>query len=236
MPSPLIHSYGGFSYGKKTAAANTAFVRAIWPYANQGSAPVANKPGSGIAHITSLIYKLGTTEHTLTLLRPLNWTTFSADAAASQAVVNLTANPGAYATVYKYPLANGQTAPRTADNLLAASDHVVYQAADGTWVYDTVSSIATLAVTLATNVPTGGVKAGGLLYHFGITTDVDPATGEAHPQFDVEVAASATIFRSYTDPSGLWHALHAGDPILLHSANATAQGWLECVSGFHGRH
>jgi len=235
MPSPLIHSYGGFSYGKKTQTAGTVIVRGIWPYF-QGGAPAAGVKGIGVAHVTTLVYQIGTTGHTITWMRPFNYTTFSADAAASQAVVNLTADPGSYSTAYKYPLPNGQTAPRTANNGIAGSDYVCYQAADGTWVIDTVSSVSSLAVTLTTNLPTGGVKAGGLLYFYGITTDTNPQTAEAHQQLEVLAAGSGTVQTTYTDPAGLFTAINPGDPLILHSSNGTTAGTFEVVSGFFAKH
>lgn len=238
--------WGHFAYGKTTASAGTAFARLIPPYRSVDSAAEqstnVNNPavGDGVIHLTGLRYQCGTTSHVLTFMKPLNYTTVSADAAASQAVVVLTADPGLYQTSdrYKYPLPAGMTAPATGNNGIAASDYVVYQAAAGHWVMDTVSSVSSLSVTLATNLPTGGVKAGAIFYFFGVSTDTDPQTNLAHQQADIEAAPSGTamVTLPLLSSGGVAHALHRGDPMIIHSNNATAQGWLQLASGFYGRY
>jgi hypothetical protein len=218
-----------FSYGKKTATAGTVINRAIFP-PRMGT----GKRYENTAIITDLIYNIGTTAHTITVMRPLNWTTFTANAAAAQAVVNIAEDPGTFQTagVYKYPLPNGQTVPRTANNTLAGSDYVVFQCADGGYVMDTVSSVSSLAVTLTTNLPTGGVLSGGILWWFGAITDTDPATNEAHQILDVLAASSGTVHTTFSNNHGLWNAYHNGDPVILQSSNGTTAGTFELVGGY----
>lgn len=213
---------GAQAYGAVTANANTVITRLVEP-----------KPGC-ITRIRYLSYTAGATAHTLTVMRPLNKTTLTAAASAAQAVVNIAANPGGYAALAR----NGVT-PRTADNLLAGSDFVAYQASDGTWVLDTVSSISSLAVTLTTNVPTGGLAAGTVLWWFGIITDANPGNAAVHPQFALTDAVTTT-FGSADDNYAGWigslppyNALGMtgfGEPIILHSGNATNAGTLNFVS------
>ncbi|MDE2101451.1 MAG: hypothetical protein KGL39_29670 [Patescibacteria group bacterium] len=245
MASPVIQSLGSFSVGRKTAALNTAFAVLIPPYGGGGQAPgIGNvglpggsaakpRPLTGVPHITSFILDTGGTAHTLTILRPMNYTWFSADAAAAQAVVALTADPGSFSTAYNYPLANGQTAPDAANDLIGSGDYCVYQDAKGRWVLDTATEGygATVAgsVTMTANLPTGGVKAGGLFYLLGQAADLDPATGLAHLQFDTTVSARL----SYTDPNGLWCGLHPGDPLVIYNPNGTAADIFQLVSGFY---
>jgi hypothetical protein len=246
MSAPLSPTFGTFCVGRKTAAGGTAFAQVIPPFSNQGGPGPGVTPNvlqnsgntrQGVTHITTLIYDIGTTIHTLTMMRPLNYTTFSAAAAASQAVVNITADPGVYAN-YKWPLPNAQVAVRTADNPIAANDYAVYQAADGTWVMDTVASVSTLAITMTTNVPTGGVLTGGLFYWFGISTDTDPATGNPHVQFDAAPAAGSGTSRVTFGPDGNGGlcALHPGDPLIIYSPNTTAAGFLQLVAGYYSGH
>jgi hypothetical protein len=125
-----------------------------------------------------------------------------------------------------------------ADNAIASSDYVVYQAADGHWVQDTVSSVSGLSVTLTGNVPTGGVLPGGLFYFFGISTDIDPATNLAHVLFDVlplGTTVTSTVRTEITDPNGLWCSLHPGDPILIYTANVTTAAIHQLTSGYYAR-
>jgi hypothetical protein len=229
----MSQQYGRWSVGKATATGGTAFAKLLPP-----ASELCQYPAGGMAKshtvITDISYSYPTTvTHALTILRPLNWTTFSADAAASQAVVNLTADPGSYSTVYQYPTRNS-VKPRTANNLIAASDYVVYQCPDGSYVMDTVASVATLAVTLTTNLPTGGVKAGDPLWFFGVAADTDPTTAVAHPGFSVVRApGSAGITTLHSEC--LFTSLHPGDPLIFYSDNATTAGTLEFAAGYYER-
>lgn len=232
MAGPTIQSVGSFSIGRKTAAIGTAFAVMVPPYSNQNTGVGTGKPGPGIPHITTLIIDAGSTLHTLTIMRPFNFTTFTADANAAQAVVNIAADPGNYASNFKYPLPNGMTAPSTANNLIAANDYVVYQSAAGQYVMDTVSSVSSLAITMTTNLPTGGVKQGGLFWFFGVAADTDPNTNLANTQFDTVISSRNNL----TDPNGLWCALHAGDPLLVYNPNSTAADTLQLLAGYYAKH
>ena len=240
--SALPQTYGAFSRGRKTAAGGTPFVQTIYPCKPQKAAwegtgtPVNPKIPAGTIHVTDFVYIVPTTAHLITIMRPLNWTTVSAAAVAAQAVLNITADPGNYATNYKYPLPNGQTVPSTANNLIAANDYVVYQTTAGQWVTDTVASVSGLAITMTTNIPTGGVSAGATFYWFGISTDTDPTYNEAHQQFDILQAASNTAPYTLQSPNGLWQAYHEGDPMIFYSSNATTAGFIELIAGYYARH
>jgi hypothetical protein len=238
---------GCFSRGRKTATGGTAFTQFVPPFpGTSGAQPTGgpgilpgapptgvHTPGRGIIHVKNFQYIVPTTAHLVTIMRPLNWTYLTANAAASQAVVVIANDPGAYATAgnYRYSLPNGQTIPSTANNLIAASDYVMYQATAGQWVLDTVASVSGLSITLTNNVPTGGTLANTPLYWFGVSTDTDPWTNEAHQQFDVLAAASNTANYSLSDSTGLWHTYHQGDPLVFYSSNATTAGFIELISG-----
>lgn len=223
---------GTVSAPRATATADTAFTSLIKPFSGAGFSP-KGKPCAAYTHVSKVCYTTGGTAHPIYILRPFNYTTFSADAAASQAVVNITADPGVYSTNYLYNAPTGTF--RTADNAIAANDYVCYQAADGTWVVDTVSSVSSLAITLSNNVPTGGVKKGGLFYFFGIATNTDPATGYAHPT--TTIAASQTKDVTWADSNvGVVTSLHLGDPLIFYSGNGTAAGILEYLSGFYSQY
>lgn len=225
---------GHFNVGPFTAAGGTAFAGLIPPNMAAGLLGQGVK-AKGRAKVGRTCYTTGATAHKIAFLRPLNYTTFSADAAAAQAVLNVTADPGLYATAanWKYDAFPNGT-PAVANNAIAANDYVVYQNADGTYTLDTVSSVSSLAITMTSNVPTGGVKAGGLFYFYGIVSDLNPWTGLAHAQNTI--AASQTRDVSWSDSSvPVVSALHDGDPLIFYSPNGTNAGTLEFVSGWYGK-
>lgn len=217
-----LPAYGGRSYGKSTATAGTVFTRLVEPHAGMNA----------ITRLLKAIYTAGVTAHTLTAMRPLNATTTSAAASAGQAVINLTADPGDY------------TGSRVADNLIAANDYLAYQCADGTWVVDTVSSVSTLAITMTTNVPTGGVNSGAPVFFYGIITDTNPANSLAHPQFTLPASTVTTLedrdvgfVSSVANPNAnftnFYIASGKGQPLILHSGNASNAGVLEMVTAMY---
>lgn len=227
MGSFAMPVYGKKSYGRITQNANTKIVRLVEPMIG------------ACTHIQRAVATTSTTAHILTVLRPLNKVTTTAAAAAAQAVINISADPGNY------------TGIRTADNAIAASDWVAYQCIDGTWVVDLVSSVSSLAITMTNNVPTSGVASGAEFWFFGIETDSNPCDATVHPRYTC-TASSTNVFGSYdaavgwqgsiqAPNSSLFSAslLHAdmktgkGHPLLLVVDNATAAGTLEEVVAFY---
>lgn len=205
--------YPTFAKGAKTAAAGTKINHLIPPHKGKKT------------KVTSVTVTAGATAHTLTCLRPLGTTTLAADAAAAQAVVVLTAEPGDY---------DASTTPRTADNVIASADYLAIEAPDGTVILDTTASArnaTTGVVTMTTNIPTGGVKAGAKVWFYGISSDTDPHTAEAHPFLNVP--ASATTTWAPTDGS-VFESLHAYEPLILQDNNATTAGTIENCSGVYG--
>lgn len=215
-------------YGKLTQNAGTVITRLVEPMPN------------AFTRIVSVWYTASTTAHTLTVMRPLNVVTFTAAASAGQAVVNISADPGDY------------TGIRTSDNAIAGSDFVVYEVADGTYALDTVSSVATLAVTLSNNVPTSGVLAGGKLWFYGIITDTNPLNAQAHPQFTLPASVTTYLgtdsgegiagFVGSIAPPGGTYGWPTGtginltgryEPLIVHSGNATAAGTIEKVTAIY---
>ena len=217
---PVFTSKG---YGKLTQSAGTVITRLVEPVKN------------AFTRLVSVWYTAGATAHTLTVMRPLNRVTFTAADAAGQAVVNISADPGNY------------TGIRTADNTIAANDFVVYESADGTFVLDTVSSVSSLAITLTSNVPTGGVLVGGYFWWYGIITDTNPNDATAHPQYTLP--ASVTTYLGTDAGEGIAGFVgsipgnqKAGslinvngkyEPLILHSGNATNAGVLEKATAIY---
>lgn len=179
--------------------------------------------------LLGISYTSAGTAHTLTALMPLAFCTLTADAAAAQAVVNINRNPGAFAA---NAVLDKQPVPSVADNLMAASDYVALQLPDGNIFVTTVSSIATLAVTLAANVPTGGALKGAKLWFYGITTDTNPSTRLAHPAWLPAVSATTAI----TPPGDglLCQTPDVDSPMIIVSSNATAAGTINGCTGVYG--
>jgi hypothetical protein len=250
--------YPTFFVGRATASANTAFTQLIPPFPGAAGAPLiysvdgsgipnwSRSPGGtqGYSHVTDLVYTTGNTLHQIAVMRPLNWTTFSA--AVAKNVTNIggkvTADPGTWQTagVYKYPLPGGvTTVAATANNTISTGDYVAYQLSDGTWQLDSIAS-GTFAggnLTLTTGTPnttTGTIAANSPLFWYGIVSDTDPATGMGHPQWDT--TANTTNEKFQSNVCSLVASLHPGDPIFFYSPNGTAAGKLSYVAGFFARH
>jgi hypothetical protein len=178
-------------YGKKTETADTAIVRTIPPH----------KTSSGdrsYTRLTSLFYRCGTTAHTLTVMRPLGTTTLSAAALAAQAVINLVADPGS----------------------IAANDYLVIEKPDGTFHTAIVSSVATLAITLTANVPTGGFASGAKVWFMGVAAD----------QSDDVYELPASTLTKYEDAAvGFAGTAGSYEPLIVYIDNGTAAGFLQQV-------
>lgn len=206
---------------------------------------------NSFTRLLSILYTVGTTAHTLTVLREKARTTTTAAAAGGQAVINLAADPG---KLLKGP--NG-TASSVADRGIAANDWLAFELADGTFWFDQVASVSTLAITLQTNLPSGTaltnpVLAGAVVWFFGLPGDQNPldvatvtskgatptATASAHPVFDAFAAASGTQQITLggiasEDVAGLCRSPVPYSPILVQSNNATVAGTIEHYAWSH---
>jgi hypothetical protein len=188
----LQNTFGGNVAAGITATAGTV-ITVVAPAHRQGR-----------TRVTKVSYTGTGTAHTLTAMRPLSRTTLSANAAASQAVINLTGDPG---TLF------------SPANVIAANDYLVIRHDDGTFGVYKVSSVSTLQITLTGNLSVA-CSAGATVWFLGITTDTDPATGLAHPAWTL-----GTTTNSLTGDGDVLVNSHQEDsPILLYSNNATNAG------------
>jgi len=153
------------------------------------------------ATVLSWAYKSGTTAHTLTFLTCMDETTVSSDAASGQAVVN----------VARVPTAGD-------GSLLAANDFAVLQHEDGTWGGYKVSSISGLAVTFTGNLTAKVLKGTKFFFH--------AAPGDHSDRAVSTVASTEHIFGGGDSRHVACAATKKGQPILIHSNNATAAGVL----------
>ena len=169
--------------------------------------PIPPKIGAKI-RLDSVQYTPAGTAHKLTVLRPLGKTTVASTAAAGQAVINFTADPGA-----------------AVSNAIAANDFVVIRrAADGIYYAFTVSSVATLAITMTTNIGSGvGLAAGDVVWFYGVAADTDPLNnGLAHPNYVLTASTAMNITNS--NGNGFISSNKMNEPVLVHIDNITAAG------------
>lgn len=184
-----------FGFGSLTQTAGTPIVRTVNPVRN------------AYTHITCVKYTAAGTAHTVVIMRPYAKTTLSAAAAAGQAVINITADSGV-----------------TPPGAIAANDYLVIEKPDGTFFTGLVSSVATLAITLTANVPTGGLSSGATVWFMGAPGD--------HTDAQYSGTASTTV--TYSDDCGsVRGTINKYEPMLVYSANGTAAGTLQQVSGVY---
>lgn len=209
---------GAFSFRSLTAAFGTVLNLLI-------------PPKNNLYTVVQLIqYISGSTQHTLTLMRPQGTTTASIAAAGGQKAITLTADPGVGLVG-----PNG-TASRNGDNAIAANHFIAYELSDGTVFLDKVSSVAAgppIVLTMTTNVPTGGILVGGKIWLFGLTTDKDPITGLAFPGLLPGIGTLAMTKYGNDDNDGIWRSSARYQPLMLTSTNATVQGYFDEVKGVY---
>jgi hypothetical protein len=209
---------GRFSKGGITQIADTVIDVLIPPKKN------------AFTVLTTIRYNVGTTAHTLTVMKPQGVTTLASVAASGQADVVLTADPGAA----PQRLGPNNTASQLATNLIAANDYVAFEMPDGTFYFDTVASVASLTITLTNNLPTNGIAVGAKCWFFGVAGDSDPFTGQAFYPLIVTAAGSGTVTRQWQDKmNGVVSSNRPYEPLLLHSDNGTTAGKFDLVNAVY---
>jgi hypothetical protein len=194
-----------FQFGYHTETAGTVITELIPP------------AQSKIPRITDLVYICAGTAHTLTFMRAVATTTTTAIAAASQAVVAFTAT-------------NTMKDSAGAAETIAASDYVVYETTGGGYELNTVASVASLNVTMNTNVAVA-VPSGATIWIFG-------EVGRAVHQTHLCTASVSNDLKNRKYQGGLplhtdLHNARSGenDPMIFYSNNATAAGKLDSLTG-----
>jgi hypothetical protein len=238
--------WGTFNCPRATnATPGNAFTALIRPFSGNQFPAAANpdlgqRKGRGYSHVTKVIYTTGSTAHLVYIMRPLNYALI---VSGTGSVINIATDPGKWATPANWlydPFPGGVASasawnnPPSVANIPIATGHwICYQGASGTWIVDTVASVATLAITMTTPLPTGGVLAGAPFYFFGAITSLDPSTGYGHPQTQYPGTPDIRDTSWSADQAGVVSNLHPGDPMIFYSGNATAQGYLEALCGFY---
>lgn len=200
---------GAFSYGVSTAAFGTAISTLIPPYQGRKT------------RITNITYRCGSTINNLVLMRPLGMTTITTAVAEAGTTAVLAADPG------------------VTGNLIASNDWYCVELADGRYQYGTFT-LSTLTVTItALAAGTGGILAGAKFWWFGLPADtghvtLTPAASTTNNYSDSTSGLMTTGLpkkdydaQIYLERSG------NGDPAIVYSANATAQCWIDRVSGYY---
>lgn len=166
---------------------------------------------ASVARIVKMSYLCGSTAHTLSILKSQGTTTVTTAAAASATTLIL-----------------ANTAPYTGETL-AASDYVVVTHTDGSYGAYLISSISGSTITIpALSV---GVAAGSTLWAmYEVARTVGPAPSIQHL---VTVSVDNIYFTE--SPEVGMAAGGTNEPLLIHSNNATAQGWLRHVNAIYTR-
>lgn len=183
-------------YGSLTQTAGTAITRVIPP--REGAR----------ACVGNFKYVPAATAHTITMMVVLAEVTVISEAAASQAVVSLSAIPTA---------ADG--------SILAANDYLILQYEDGSWNAHLVSSLSGTAVTVGTSF-SQKIPKSSRAFFMGAPAD------HTSRQF-LTIASTAydfvaSDFRIRAATSAL-----PNQPILVHSNNATNAGNLHHLSYYY---
>ena len=148
--------------------------------------------------LVGIEYVNDSTAHVMDIMFPDGTrTTASADAAASQKVLNVTDAP-------KDP----------AGNAVASGDIIAYKVSDDSWEFNIVDSLSTKAITLTNDIGTA-IESGAAVRIFGVIGDGAVSV--------IALPASATT--TYDDVI-LAMAKNKGDPLVMYDANATAAGFL----------
>lgn len=183
--SAYVHGYR--TQGQKTETAGTIIQVNVPGHDGQTLALLrAQVITQGTAHLLSLLHATGTGTRT----------TAAQAEASGQATLLCADEP-------KDP----------AGNAAASGDHIAYQLSDGSWEFNTVSSLSTADITLNNNIGSPGIAAGGKVRVFGVVGD-----GAAQK---LSLVASTTNDYHASGDIVLVHP-YAGDPWIVQIDNGTA--------------
>ena len=214
MPLNVV---GGNGFGKNTVAFGTVINQVLPP-----------RMGA-ITRLDKLAYLDGGTAHTITALRPLgpNYNPTLSNYGGSQGQAAATQYPGGVQCTAigaaGQAVINLNYLPGSAAHQLQANDLVLIQETDGVVRVYTVSSVATLAITLTGNLSVG-VGVGSWVWDLGVLATTNPIDGKAHPTFLTTASTQLLIPSDALDNSGIVAPFYTFQPMLLQSNNITATG------------
>lgn len=166
------------------------------------------------AALLNLVYTAAATAHTISLLFPATTAYGKAPAAATLAGSK---NTAASAAAAGQAVINVTSAPKDpAGNATASGDIIAYECTDGTWEFNTVSSLDTLAITCGTNLAKA-VAAGAKVRILGIAAD----------GYVMQLAAGANATKEFHNYGNILLAHpDVGEPCVIQSNNATNAGFI----------
>lgn len=212
--------FGMKGYGKKTAAAGSGIAILVEPMPNAYTA------------ITNIVATVGTTAHTVTVMRPIGSTTLASATAAGTSGLVLSADPGNYVST-SGSNARGVTYS-TSGNAIAANDYVVIETPDGAFFMTYIlAGTVYNALQMKDNAPAiTGLAAGAKCWFYGIATDTNPVDAQAHPAFNTVVSTSGqTIGNTAGEANGtLVQSFGKYEPLIVRQDNATVAGTIERVN------
>lgn len=191
--------------GAKTQTAGTVITQLIQP-----------KVG-GIARVNKINYTSGSTVHTLQFLRSQGSTTTTAAAAAGDSTITV-----------------ASTSPITSDfssatETLAANDWIAIQSTDGTYELAKVSSVSSLTITLTATLAKA-VSSGATVYAFYELARAATAAGRPAILF-YPTASTLSSIGCEDHASAIVDGVARGAPVMVHSDNATAAGYIQALAG-----
>lgn len=152
--------------------------------------------------------------HICTIMKPATRTKLSADAASAQAVINVAA-----------ALLDG------GGNAIASGDYVAVELANGNWHVTTFSSAATLAYTLAANLPSAAKKNGNV-FCYGVVGDAfqDQILKPTINTANLSIPASPS-----NDSDALYTCLMMDAPLIFYNPNGTGADIVHSISFSHNK-
>jgi hypothetical protein len=194
---------GSQSFGKTTAAGGTAFTKLITP-----------RPKL-VPKISFLRYLTPAVQHTITIMSPYARTTVTTAAVATGTSLILAAD----------------VATATLAGVFAQNDYVAIEHTDGTIEVQKLGATPWDGTTKTLTVSSlaAAVGVGKKVWFFGAVGDAQHVILYPGP-----IPASGTALIEYKDyVGGIGPYVAPGDPLLIHSDNATTAGFLELADAVY---
>jgi hypothetical protein len=185
-----LFPYGFESFGSHTESSGTAIEDGIPGGSGRAAVVFLSYTGGGTAHTLSFLYAEGTGSRN----------TADGDAASGQKDVTVTDTP-------KDP----------AGNAAATDDNVAYELADGTWEFNTVSSVSSNTITLNNNISAPGINDGAKVNIIGVQGD----------GAEIQLEALASSNKEWGGDYPVVVAPYREEPLYFYSPNGTNAGTRE---------
>jgi hypothetical protein len=182
-----LFPYGVKSFGSHTESSGTAIEDGIPGGSGRAAVVFLAYTGGGTAHTLSFLYAEGTGSRN----------TADGSAASGQADVTVTDTP-----------------QDPAGNTAAANDNVAYELADGTWEFNTISSVSSNTITLNNNISSPGINDNAKVNIIGVQGD----------GAELQLEANASTTKEWGGDYPVVVAPYIGEPMYFYSPNGTDAG------------